>query len=540
MKRWKLILIVVLVLGLIGGGLYWYLRPQATTESNYTLVKATVGDIRKELSLSGTVSLKESINVSPGVGGKVAAVNVSIGDTVKSGQELLLLDISDLDNQIVDAQLSLESAQLRLQQLQEPLSSLDQESLQMALDRAQADLDSAKTNQTRVTETCSMSESMAQDAVITAQSSLEDAQANLEMVQKVTAQSLASANSDVERAQLDLDNATSDSAKKSAELSLDQARSKLETQKLSNEQQLTSAGNQVENAQSSIEKAKQSLRQQQLSNQSSLENAKSQIESAQYALRTAQIQSDQKMQTVAATDLRLQQISVEQAQSKLEQLQKQKASAVVVAPSAGTVSVVNAQVGDTIGANAIVVTLANTQALQIEASIPEVSLRQVTPGMTAKVTSDSITGKSITATLAVVNPIPTENQGVVSYTARFTIDSKATQQLKPGMSVDLSLVVAESTNAVLVPRSALQSIGNRYMVLVWDGKVFTRKPVEIGVLNDSMAEIKSGVKENDQIGLTLDTTTSSSSFGTRGVGGIIDIPGGFDNGPPSGTRPGGG
>lgn len=540
MKRWKLILIVVLVLGLIGGGLYWYLRPQATTQSNYTLVKATVGDIRKELSLSGTVSLKESINVSPGVGGKVAAVNVSIGDTVKSGQELLLLDISDLDNQIVDAQLSLESAQLRLQQLQEPLSSLDQESLQMALDRAQADLDSAKTNQTRVTETCSMSESMAQDAVITAQSSLEDAQANLEMVQKVTAQSLASANSDVERTQLDLDNATSDSAKKSAELSLDQARSKLETQKLSNEQQLTSAGNQVENAQSSIEKAKQSLRQQQLSNQSSLENAKSQIESAQYALRTAQIQSDQKTQTVAATDLRLQQISVEQAQSKLEQLQKQMASAVVVAPSAGTVSVVNAQVGDTIGANAIVVTLANTQALQIEASIPEVSLRQVTPGMTAKVTSDSITGKSITATLAVVNPIPTENQGVVSYTARFTIDSKATQQLKPGMSVDLSLVVAESTNAVLVPRSALQSIGNRYMVLVWDGKVFTRKPVEIGVLNDSMAEIKSGVKENDQIGLTLDTTTSSSSFGTRGVGGIIDIPGGFDNGPPSGTRPGGG
>ena len=93
MKRWKLILIVVLVLGLIGGGLYWYLRPQATTESNYTLVKATVGDIRKELSLSGTVSLKESINVSPGVSGKVAAVNVSIGDTVKSGQELSLIHI---------------------------------------------------------------------------------------------------------------------------------------------------------------------------------------------------------------------------------------------------------------------------------------------------------------------------------------------------------------------------------------------------------------------------------------------------------------
>jgi HlyD family secretion protein len=503
------------------------------------LVKATVGDIRKELSLSGTVSLKESINVSPGVGGKVAAVNVSIGDTVKSGQELLLLDISDLDNQIADAQLSLESAQLRLQQLQEPLSSLDQESLQMALDRAQADLDSAKTNQTRVTETCSMSESMAQDAVITAQSSLEDAQANLEMVQKVTAQSLASAKSDVERAQLDLDNATSDSAKKSAELSRDQARSKLETQKLSNEQQLTSAGNQVENAQSSIEKAKQSLRQQQLSNQSSLENAKSQIESAQYALRTAQIQSDQKTQTVAATDLRLQQISVEQTQSKLEQLQKQMASAVVVAPSAGTVSAMNAQVGDTVGANAIVVTLANTQALQIEASIPEVNLSQVTPGMTAKVTSDSITGKSITATLAVVNPIPTENQGVVSYTARFTLDSKATQQLKPGMSVDLSLVVAESTNAVLVPRSALQSIGSRYMVLVWDGKVFTPKPVELGVLNDSMAEIKSGVKENDQIGLTLDTTASSSNTGLPGMGGIgdmIEMPG-DRGGPQVFTRP---
>jgi RND family efflux transporter MFP subunit len=199
----------------------------------------------------------------------------------------------------------------------------------------------------------------------------------------------------------------------------------------------------------------------------------------------------------------------------------------------------NAQVGDTVGANAIVVTLANTQALQIEASIPEVNLSQVTPGMTAKVTSDSITGKSITATLAVVNPIPTENQGVVSYTARFTLDSKATQQLKPGMSVDLSLVVAESTNAVLVPRSALQSIGSRYMVLVWDGKVFTPKPVELGVLNDSMAEIKSGIKENDQIGLTLDTTASSSNTGLPGMGGMgdmIEIPG-DRGGPPAGFRP---
>ena len=539
MKRWKLILIVVLVLGVIGGGLYWYLRPQATTESNYTLVKATVGDIRKELSLSGSVSLKESINVSPGVAGQVAAVNASVGDTVKQGQELLLLDLSDLDTQIVDAQLSLESAQLRLQQLQEPLSSLELESMQMALDRAQADIDSAKVNQTRVTETCSMSESMAKDAVITAQSSLEDALANLEMVQKVTAQSLASAKSDVERTQLDLDNATSDNAKKSAELSLDQARSKLETQKLSNEQQLTSAQNQVESAKKSIEKAQQSLRQQQLSNQSSQENAKGQIESAQYALRTSQIQYDQNTQTVAATDLRLQQISLEQAQSKLEQLQEQRTSAVVVAPSAGTVSAVNAQVGDTVGANTIVVTLANTQALQIEASIPEVNLNQIHPGMTAKVSSDSITATSIVATLAVVNPLPTENQGVVSYTARFTLDGKAAQQLKPGMSVDLTLVVAESTNAVLIPRSALQSIGSRYLVLVWDGKVFTAMPVEIGILNDSMAEIKRGIKADDQIGLTLDTTASSSNTGLPGMGGIgdiIEIPG-DRGGPPAGLRP---
>jgi macrolide-specific efflux system membrane fusion protein len=166
-----------------------------------------------------------------------------------------------------------------------------------------------------------------------------------------------------------------------------------------------------------------------------------------------------------------------------------------------------------------------------------VNINQVKSGMSAKVTSDSISGKTMTATLTSVDPLATETQGVVSYTAYFTPDKEASQLLKPGMTVQLSLVVAQAKDVLLVPRSALQTSGNRYLVMVWDGTKFTAQPVGVGILNDQMAEIKSGLNEGDQVAISLEGSVTQSTLGRQGgyfmPGEGIGIPAGE---PPSGSR----
>ena len=542
MKTWHKVLLVVIILALVGGGAYWIFRPKsASTQSQSALYKVIQGTISKELSLSGNVVLKTQVNVTPGVSGKVTAINVSAGDEVKEGQELLKLDTSDLDSQTQDAQWSLESAQLRLEQLQEPLSDYDRENLEISLEKAKMELEAAQANLEQVTETCSISEKLAKDSVAQAQSDLEDTQANLELVKENAERALTTAQKEVDKAQKQLDNATTEAEKEAAQEALETAKEKLESQKLTNDQQIASAQKQVESAQNALGKAQLSLKQQQMSNQNSLKNAQNQLTSAEYSLKLAQLQYEQKMSSTSTADLRLQEIAVEQAQSKLNQLLAQKAASSVVAPSAGTVSAINVKVGDSAGASTVVITLANASALEVTSNVPEVNIGEIKPGMEAKVTADAYPNQIFNATLSSIDPVATETQGVVSYTAHFSLNEEAGKTLKPGMTVTVKVVMAQAQNALIIPRTALQSTGNRYMVKVWDGSTYKVQQVEVGILNDTMAEVKSGLQQGDQIALSFEggTVQSSSSQNRQGPGGleIHTYPGGLEGIPlEPGTR----
>jgi HlyD family secretion protein len=530
LKTWQKILLVVIILALLGGGAYWIFRPKsASTQGQSPLYKVQQGSISKELSLSGNVALKTQINVTPGVSGKVASINVSVGDEVKEGQELLKLDTSDLDSQIQDAQWSLESAQLRLKQLQEPLSDYDRENLEISLEKAKMELEAAQANLEQVTETCSISEKLAKDSVAQAQSDLEDAQANLELVKENAERALTTAQKEVDKAQKQLDNATTEAEKEAAQEALDAAKEKLESQKLTNDQQIASAQKQVSSAQNALSKAQLSLKQTEMSNQNSLKNAQNQLTSAEYSLKLAQLQYEQKMSSTSTVDLRLQQIQVEQAQTKLNQLLVQKAASSVVAPSAGTVSAINVKVGDSVGANTTLLVLTNASALEVTSNVPEVNIGEIKPGMEARVTADAYPGQTFNATLSSIDPVATETQGVVSYTAHFSLNEEAAKTLKPGMTVQVKVVVAQAQNALIIPRTALSSIGNRYLVKVWDGSAFVVKQVEVGILNDTMAEIKNGLQQGDQIAMSFEggTVQSSSSQNRQfpvGPGGLEGIP----------------
>jgi len=72
-----------------------------------------------------------------------------------------------------------------------------------------------------------------------------------------------------------------------------------------------------------------------------------------------------------------------------------------------------------------------------------------------------------------------------------------------GYRVWVRIILREKTNTLLVPRIAVvREESDRWMVWVWNGRRAERRAVKVGIMNDSYAEILSGLNEGETVVLT--------------------------------------
>ena len=112
----------------------------------------------------------------------------------------------------------------------------------------------------------------------------------------------------------------------------------------------------------------------------------------------------------------------------------------------------------------------------------------------------------------------------------------------PGMSAEITIVIAEATDALAVPAIALSGTSGNYTVRVLnsDGTVEARS-VDVGLIASDYAQITGGLAEGEAIvtGSSADrTSTSSSTSTTSGRGGFRGLDGGGGFQPPAGGFPG--
>lgn len=122
---------------------------------------------------------------------------------------------------------------------------------------------------------------------------------------------------------------------------------------------------------------------------------------------------------------------------------------------------------------------------------------------------------------------------VVSFAVDVTLDAPPAG-LRPGMSADITIVAASATNVLSIPSRALTGSAGNYTVRVVaaDGSVSTR-PVEVGLVTSSLAEITSGL----QVGDLVVTGTSSTQNALGANGGAVVGGGAFPGGAIRNTRP---
>ena len=245
---------------------------------------------------------------------------------------------------------------------------------------------------------------------------------------------------------------------------------------------------------------------------------------------------------------------VTQARITVATAAKAVRSTVLRAPINGTVTAVNASVGDTVGSSSSsstgsttpatsdtsssasssggLVTIANLAKLEVVAGFAEADATKIKVGQTATVTLSALPETSVAGKVTAISPTSTVTSNVVTYDVTVRLVNPPAS-VHNGMTADISVTVETRTNVLRVASAAITTTGARSTVSVLRNGKQTATTVTTGLVGSSTTEILSGVNEGDVVVEPTVSVSSSSSSSNAGPPASFGG-GGFPTGGPGG------
>jgi HlyD family secretion protein len=169
--------------------------------------------------------------------------------------------------------------------------------------------------------------------------------------------------------------------------------------------------------------------------------------------------------------------------------------------------------------------------MNINATVSEADIGGIRPGQAVEFTVDAFPDDVFHGVVSQVRKEATNASNVVTYQTVISVDNPE-QKLFPGMTADVSIQVAERTNAIKIPNAALRyspSEGTAYeqappakidrkqrliYVVGSDGAKLKPVVVKVGIADGSDTEILEGLTDGQNVVTsTLSGTSKSSGFG---------------------------
>ncbi len=242
-------------------------------------------------------------------------------------------------------------------------------------------------------------------------------------------------------------------------------------------------------------------------------------------------------------------IAQSQANLNNSYLTYQLTSGTITAPTAGVVSDLIVTEGMQVGSsnttsgsstttsNQAIASIKTGNSTAVMVNIAEVDASKVQVGQKATLTFDAIANKTFTGKVMGINTTGINSSNVTTYPAVIQLDDTSNSNILPNMSATASIISKVKDNVLLVPSSAVSTVGITSTVKVMKNGQPTAVDVEIGDSSDSQTEIISGLSEGDTIITnTVSTATTTSSSSSPFSGGLRM--GGFGGG--GATRTSGG
>lgn len=525
----------------------------ATAQTRYVLGTVEQGTLMISVSSTGQIEASDQIDVRPKNSTEVTAVMVTEGQQVKTGQVLAYLDASDAQQSVNNAAIALESATIALRKLQRNQTvdtTTSADDLKQAYADAMNDISDAFL---KLPDLITTARGILYDDTLKGGCSPNECQyRNLvsDSVHTELMQAIARAKEDYTAARNTYDTsfaeyrslrhdapaedviAMLDATKRVTELLAQTAKSEQNVLDLVVDDMTNQAAKsgvtaripaQLTTYQTATGSAISSLN----TTLSQLNTVKRTIQNAQKSLADSAFSNP--------LDLASQNNTVAQRESDLREARQQLANCVIRAPIAGIVSAVNVKKGDTASSGAAIATVVSSKRLAVVA-LNEADIAAVTVGQKVTLTLDAIENLTMTGVVATVDQLGTTTQGVVNYGVTIALDTQDVR-VRPGMSISANIVTNVIQNALMVPSAAVKTQNGTVFVQTIDnatseqlaiigGFVADTAPrqieVRVGVSNDTMTQIISGVAVGDVIvARTVSSTakTSTTSSGMMSGGG---------------------
>jgi membrane fusion protein (multidrug efflux system) len=186
---------------------------------------------------------------------------------------------------------------------------------------------------------------------------------------------------------------------------------------------------------------------------------------------------------------------LESARASYDLAQLELSYSSVTAPISGTVAQRMAKTGNLIGLNAPLFRIVDDSRLEAVLNVPERELATLKAGLPLKMSVDALPAQVFSGTIDRVSPVIDSGSG----TFRVVCEFEGGAGLRPGMFGRIQIVYDQRNDALTVPRTALLEDEGEAAVYAVKEKKAVRVPVQLGFVNGELAEIRSGLKEGDQV-----------------------------------------
>ncbi|HEX9090314.1 MAG TPA: efflux RND transporter periplasmic adaptor subunit [Anaerolineales bacterium] len=205
------------------------------------------------------------------------------------------------------------------------------------------------------------------------------------------------------------------------------------------------------------------------------------------------------------------------AQARLQAAQITVDSRSLIAPFAGTITEVDIKPGDVVAPGSIAFRLDNLDRMLVDVLVSEVDINNVKVGQPVNLSFDAILDKQYKGTVNQVAPVGDILQGVVEFSVTVEL-TDADQNVKPGMTAAVNIVVEQIAESLLVPNRAVRLVNGQRVVYILSNNQLQAVDVTLGASSDTQSQVIGGdLKAGDQIVLNppQDLFSSGGPFGGR-------------------------
>ena len=452
----KTVIALLVVLAVLLGAFFAFRayqeRQRAESLSDYQTVTVARGNLTATVGATGVVRANQTAQLLWKTNGTVESVHVDVGDQVKAGFPLITIEESSLPQNVILARADLITSQKALDDLLD--SSLSRAEATQAVAAARAAVIEAERALVRFDENEYLDDlDSAREDVVNADDDLKTAREDFEPYED-----------------WDEDNSTRKSFKENldeAQRDFDEARRVLDQLELEKE-----------------------------TAQSELDISRAQLEEAERAL--SRLDNGPDPDEVAILEA---QIAAAEATLALANLE---------APFDGTITEVSVKNGDQAIAGNVAFRIDDLSRLLVDLNISEVDINRVQASQLVSLSFDAIQGKEYRGTIIEVAGVGANVEGMVEFRVTVELD-EPDEQVRPGMTAAVNVVVNQLDDVVLIPNRAVRSNDEQRIVYVLRNGALEQVPVTLGASSDTMSEVVSGeLQVGDAIVLNPPVTFDTS------------------------------